>query len=131
MLSDEEQVQRDQLRANWDRLAHLDEIFWHRKSRILWLWEGGNNTKFFLKMANSNRRRNQVQVIEVNGAFYDVEADIREQMVLFYTNLYQESEVWHPDVDGLPFATIGEEDCRLLERNFDKEEVCGVLRDLQ
>ena len=92
MLSDEEQVQRDQLRANWDRLAHLDEIFWHQKSRILWLWEGGNNTKFFLKMANSNRRRNQVQVIEVNGAFYDVEADIREQMVLFYTNLYQEGE---------------------------------------
>ena len=51
-------------------------------------------------------------------------------MVLFYTNLYQESEDLRPGVDGLPFATIGEEDCRLLERNFDKEEVCGVLRDL-
>ena len=42
-------------------------------------------------MANSNKRRNWIQVI-VDGASYDVEADIREQMVLFYTNLYQEGE---------------------------------------
>ena len=52
-------------------------------------------------------------------------------MVFFYTNLYQESKVWRPDVYGMPFATIGEADCRLLERTFDKEEVCGVLQDLQ
>ena len=82
-------------------------------------------------MANSNRRRNRVQVIEVDGTSYDVEADIRAQMVQFYTNLYHEGEGWRLDVDGLPFASIGEEDCRLLERNFDKEEVCGVLLALQ
>ena len=131
VISDEDRVQRDQLRAEWDSLAHLDEISWRQKSRILWLREGDNNTKFFHKMANSNRRRNRVQVIEVDGVSYEDEAEIREQMVSFYTNLYQESEVWRPNVDGLPFATIGEEDYRLLERNFDKEEVCGVLRDLQ
>jgi hypothetical protein len=130
VLSDEERVQRDQLRAEWDHLAHLDEISWRQKSRVLWLREGDNNTKFFHKMANSNKRQNWVQVI-VDGASYDVEADIREQMVLFYTNLYQEGKGWRPDVDGLPFASIGEEDCHLLERNFDKEEVCGVLRDLR
>uniref|UniRef100_A0A2N9FLS3 Reverse transcriptase domain-containing protein n=1 Tax=Fagus sylvatica TaxID=28930 RepID=A0A2N9FLS3_FAGSY len=79
----------------------------------------------------SDVERNRVQVIEVDGASYDVEANIRVQMVLFYTNLYQEGEGWRPDVDGLPFASIGEEDCHLLERNFDKEEVCGVLRDLR
>ena len=129
VLSNEERVHRNQLRAERDNLAHLDEISWRQKSRVLWLWEGNNNTKFFHKMANSNRRRNRVQVIEVDGASYDVEADIRAQMVLFYTNLYQEGEGWRPDVDGLPFASIGEEDCHLLERNFDKE-VRGVLRDL-
>ena len=82
-------------------------------------------------MTNSNRRRNWVQVIEVDGASYDVEANIRVQMVLFYTNLYQEGKGWRPNVDGLPFASIGEEDCHFLERNFDKEEVCWVLRDLR
>uniref|UniRef100_A0A2N9FGG2 Reverse transcriptase domain-containing protein n=1 Tax=Fagus sylvatica TaxID=28930 RepID=A0A2N9FGG2_FAGSY len=91
VLSNEDRVQRDQLRADWDCLAHLDEISWRQK---LLKWMG----------------------------FPNEEADIREQMVLFYTNLYWESKVWRPDVDGLPFATIGEEDCRLLERNFDEEE---------
>ena len=37
VFSDEEQVQRDQLRAEWDHLAHLDEISWRQKSRVLWL----------------------------------------------------------------------------------------------
>jgi hypothetical protein len=80
-LSDEKHLQRDHLKADWDRLAHLNEVSWRQKSRILWLREGDNNTKFFHKMANSNKRRNRVQVIEVDGISYDEEADIREQMV--------------------------------------------------
>uniref|UniRef100_A0A2N9HUF8 Reverse transcriptase zinc-binding domain-containing protein n=1 Tax=Fagus sylvatica TaxID=28930 RepID=A0A2N9HUF8_FAGSY len=71
VLSDEERVQKDHLRAEWDGLAHLDEISWCQKS--------------------------------------------------------QESKVWRPDVDGMPFATIGEADCRLLERTFDKEELLGRM----
>jgi hypothetical protein len=37
VLSDEERVQRDQLRADWDCLAHLDEISWRQKFWVLWL----------------------------------------------------------------------------------------------
>ena len=66
-LSDEKHLQRDHLKADWDLLAHLNEVSWSQKSQILWLREGDNNTKFFHKMANSNKRRNRVQVIEVDG----------------------------------------------------------------
>ena len=41
-----------------DRLAHLEETSWRQKSRVVWLKEGDNNTNFFHKMVNSNRRRN-------------------------------------------------------------------------
>ncbi len=66
VLSDEERVQKDHLRAEWDGLAHLDEISWCQKSQVFWLRERDNNTKFFHKMAKSNRRRN----LGANGFFF-------------------------------------------------------------
>uniref|UniRef100_A0A2N9FT22 Reverse transcriptase domain-containing protein n=1 Tax=Fagus sylvatica TaxID=28930 RepID=A0A2N9FT22_FAGSY len=131
LLSPKDRLQKDDLKAEWDKLAHLDEVSWRQKSRVLWLKEGDNNMKFFHKMANSHRRRNQILGIEVDGISYDEESDIREQMVQFYTSLYQENEVWRPDVDRLSFATIEEEECRMLERRFEKEEVLGVIKDMQ
>jgi hypothetical protein len=58
---------REELKLEVDRLAHLEEVSWRQKSRVLCLKEGDNNTKFFHKMANSHRRRNQIKCIEVDG----------------------------------------------------------------
>lgn len=85
--------------------------------------EGDNNTKFFHKKANSHKRNNQMTCIEVDGRCYEDEYDIRDQVVQFYTTLYQEDEGWRPDVDGLSFESIGEEARCMLERHFEKDEV--------
>ena len=52
-------------------------------------------------------------------------------MEQFYHSLYQESEAWKPEVDGLAFDSIKPTDRDLLERLFDKEEVVQVLQNLQ
>jgi hypothetical protein len=82
-------------------------------------------------MANSHRRRNQIKSIEVDGSRFDEEAGIRHQVVQFYKSLYQETEEWRLDMDGLSFASIGAEAKNRLERRFDKEEVVQVLKDLE
>ena len=87
-LTDEEQLSRESHKAELIRLAHLAEISWRQKSRVLWLKEGDNNTKFFHKMANYHRCCNYMENLEVEGVFYEEVQDIQDQAVQFYILLY-------------------------------------------
>ena len=106
-----------------DKLAHLEETSWRQKSRVLWLKEGDNNTKFFHKMTNSNRCRNFMEKLEVGDVTYSLDSDIRDMAVQFYKSLYTEKEDWRPYVDDLPFSVIGDTDRNLLESRFEKDEI--------
>uniref|UniRef100_A0A2N9IM18 Reverse transcriptase domain-containing protein n=1 Tax=Fagus sylvatica TaxID=28930 RepID=A0A2N9IM18_FAGSY len=130
-LSTAERNNRKAVVGELDKLAHLEEIFWRQKSRVLWLKEGDNNTKYFHKIANSNRRRNYMHKVEVDGIIHETEKEIRDNVVSFYEDLYQEKESWRPSVDGLDFHSIGAAESSHLERKFDREEVVQVLKDFQ
>ena len=56
---------------------------------------------------------------------------MRSQLVLFYQGLYKETKVWRPTMDGLDFACIEEEERLSLEKEFSKEEVIQVLREME
>ena len=128
-LTHEEQNSRESLKAELIRLAHLSKISWRQKSRVLWLKEGDNNTKFFHKMANSHRRRNYMENLEVDGIVYEEPQDIRDQALHFYELLYQENEGWRPKFDELPLDNIREVDRALLKRKFEKDEILHVLHE--
>ena len=79
-------------RSEVENLLSLEEISWRQKSRMLWIKEGDNNTKFFHKMANSRKRFNHLSFLEVDEVIYEEESEMVAQVVNFYKNLYQESE---------------------------------------
>jgi hypothetical protein len=82
-------------------------------------------------LANSNRRRNYLGIFEVDGHVFEDKEDIKTQVEQFYHSLYQESETWRPEADGLDFDSIDPIDRDLLERPFDREEVIQVLQNLE
>ena len=75
-----------------EHLLSLEEISWRQKSRMLCIKEGDNNTKFFHKMANSHRRYNHLNFLEVDGLIYEDGTVVVAQVVKFYKTLYQELE---------------------------------------
>uniref|UniRef100_A0A2N9IL89 Reverse transcriptase zinc-binding domain-containing protein n=1 Tax=Fagus sylvatica TaxID=28930 RepID=A0A2N9IL89_FAGSY len=130
-LTPKEQVSCEACKSELEKLALLEEVSWRQKSRVLWLKEGDNNTKFFHQMANSHRRNNYMERVEVDGAVFEVESEVKAKVIQFYVSLYQEQESWRPTVDGLDFDMIFEEEQTLLERKFDREEVLQIVKDLQ
>jgi hypothetical protein len=122
-LSIEDKLKSESHKAELVQIAHLAEISWRYKSRVLWLKEGDNNMKFFYKVANSHRRCHYTEKLEVEGMLLEEDQDIRDQAVQFYDSLFQEREVWRPKFDGLPIDPIRAKDRFLLERKFVKGEV--------
>ena len=130
-LSNEEQIHRIQLKGDIEQLASLEDISWRQKSRALYVKEGDNNTRFFHRLGNSHRNANFIKRIEVDGVIYEDESDVRSQLVLFYQGLFEETELGRPTMDGLDFACIGEEERLTLEKEFTKEEVIQVLKEME
>ena len=66
-LTAEEKLVQVNLRLDFEKLTLLEEISWRQKSRVLHLKEGDTNTRFFHRMANSNKKNNGIENLMVNG----------------------------------------------------------------
>ena len=121
-ISLEDQTCHIQIKGEIANLASLEEISWRQKSRILFVKEGDNNTRFFHRVANSHKRTNRIRGIEVDGVLDEDEEEVRFKVVNFYQRLYIELDTWRPSMDGLEFARIEEVEWLELERDFSKEE---------
>ena len=75
------------------KFTSLEEISWRQKSRVLQLREGDSNTRFFHKMANSNRRNNGIKNLLVNGSLSSNKNLIVNCITQFFMDLYSEQQV--------------------------------------
>ena len=75
-LPQEEHSRRTHIKGEIAHLASLEKISWRQKSRILFVKEGDNNTRFFHRVANSHRRTNHIQGIEVNDVLYEDKEEV-------------------------------------------------------
>lgn len=99
-MNEEEGRRKDEFSKDLERLLLCEEISWCQKSRALWLREGDKNTNFFHRVANSDRRFNAVESLNVNGSLSSDATNIKAHIVQFYNQLFTESCSWRPIPDG-------------------------------
>ena len=61
-------------------------------------------------MANSNRMRNCLAKIKINGLWLTEEQEIQRGVVRAYQNLLSDPGGWRPSLNGLDFDRIGVEE---------------------
>jgi hypothetical protein len=94
---------KSSLLAGLEKLLLMEEISWRQKSRVLWLKEGDKNSKFFHKIANSHRKTNTIDSLNINGITSTCQDEIREHISQFYEQLYMEDGYCRPQLDGIHF----------------------------
>jgi hypothetical protein len=83
-LSVEERTYREDRCGELHKVMDLDEISWRQKSCVLWLKEGDRNTKFFHRMANSHRRNNFIECLNIEGTVTSDPKEVEEGIVQYY-----------------------------------------------
>ncbi|KAJ9680532.1 hypothetical protein PVL29_019761 [Vitis rotundifolia] len=129
-LNDWESEARKEAKEDFKKWVLMEEISWRQKSRQTWLKEGDKNTGFFHKMANSNRRKNCLKKIKVDGTWLSEDQDIQRGVVRAFQSLLSDPGGWRPSVNNLEFDSIGAEEAARLELMFTVEEVFLALSEL-
>lgn len=106
-LSEVENKSRKELRLEFDRVLAMEEVMWRQRSRVQWLKEEDNNTKFFHKMANAHKAINSIG-LQVNGARVKDEETIKSHVEDHFRSLFLEQRPFRPKVDGLIFPQFDE-----------------------
>ena len=128
-LTKEEKLEKTTLRTEFEKAALLEEISWRQKSKVLYLKEGDSNTRFFHRIANSNRRNNCIENLMIDGALSSNQDRIADHIEHFYMNLYSEQQVQHPFPDVLDFPRISGDNVVWLERPFEEAEIFEVIKE--
>jgi hypothetical protein len=81
-------------------------------------------------MANSNRKRNTIDSLLIDGTISTNRLEISEHIVQFYKKLFTEQFSWRLMVDGLSFDSIDEVAASWLEKDFEEREVWEVVKTM-
>jgi hypothetical protein len=129
-LDPEEKLRKPMVIMELEQVTLQEEISWRQKSRILWLKEGDKCTKFFHRVANSNKRYNSIESLSVNGSVSSDQPTIRDSAVHYYEALFTESHSWRPRLDELDFDSLEAADASSLEVPFEEREVLKVVKGM-
>jgi hypothetical protein len=98
-----------------------------QQSRLLWLREGGDNSKYYHSVLKSRRRRNALSSIMVDGVRVEGVQPIRQAIFSHFSSHFRAVNTDRPRVDGLQFSALTPMEGASLARPFSVEEVHAAV----
>ena len=89
--------------------------------------DGDCNTKFFHQLANRRRNFNAIHKIKVDGEPFIDAATVKNAIIHFYENLYQEDQPSRCFLNGIVFASISLDEARDHSEVFTEDEISNAI----
>ncbi|KAK3200499.1 hypothetical protein Dsin_023914 [Dipteronia sinensis] len=119
--------ERERIIADMWKIIRIEERDWRQKSRVKWLLEGDKNTRYFHNVANARRRGNFVGDLVYNGAILSAPELVRNGALEYFQDKFKKVPWRRPKLVNLDLKVILVEDRKLLEVDFEEEEVWNAL----
>ena len=129
-LSAGEREERMGAMEEFKKWTIMEEISWRQKSREIWFKEGDRNMGFFHKMANSHRKRNNIDRIRIGGDWLNCTEEVRTSIVNAFKVLLSDPGDWRASPEGLNFSRLNDTEAIRPKVPFTEEEVHIALADL-
>jgi hypothetical protein len=117
------------LTKEMDELLYREEIAWLQRSRITWLREGDQNTKFFHRQASKRQKKNKIRKLKRSDGSWTMDTRETENMTsAFFQNLYTKDDSVIPDgVTNLVEAVVTDAMNEALCANYTEKEISDAL----
>ncbi|XP_062088874.1 uncharacterized protein LOC133795438 [Humulus lupulus] len=105
-----------------------NEVFWRQRSKMLWLKEGDNNSRFFHAATRSRKRNNQIEKLRNSaGDFVDWDHGLQDVMVDYFQDLFRSSATsWEYTVQCIN-RSISLDQREVMIQPIEDEEVKKAL----
>ncbi|GAU16879.1 hypothetical protein TSUD_368280 [Trifolium subterraneum] len=101
------------------------QLFQRSKSR--WLKEGDVNTKYFHASVKSRGRKNVILARNVGGRWVESVADVRSEIVDYFSTHFSETMEDRPTLDGIVFQGLSSQKMGILTAPFNEAEIKKVV----
>ncbi|XP_045791549.1 uncharacterized protein LOC123886261 [Trifolium pratense] len=120
---DVELTRREGLNKDFWRQLHLKESLLKQKSRTRWVKEGDSNTRYFHESIKSRRRRNQLMALKDEDHWVHGVKEVKGFVKNFFENNFKENWENRPNLNGITFHSLSDEDNFSLMAPFTVDEV--------
>ncbi|WJX32289.1 hypothetical protein P8452_20632 [Trifolium repens] len=112
----------------WVVLKSIDASTFQR-SRSRWLREGDSNSKYFHACVKARRRANTISALYTPSGWVEGTGNVRNATVSFFKSHFSTEDWVRPNLDGVEFPVLTEEDNALLIAPFSIEEIEEAVKN--
>ncbi|KAL9676049.1 hypothetical protein QQ045_004262 [Rhodiola kirilowii] len=128
-LSEEDSLTKVALQKRIWQLETQDERICRQKSRIRWLKDGDQNSKYFYTFATWRTNKNKISSILVAGKWVEEPALIKQAACDYFSAIFRKSDPCSWILEEMKFTSLNAIQREFLESKISEEEIQCALKE--